>query len=622
MKKEIDRCMGCMSEKAYSGPCKVCGYIDNDAYPPDCLAPRTFLADRYVTGKLISKGGEGGVYLAFDTKLGLTVEIKEFMPDTLCKRGEDHESVEVIEGALPLFKSYLSEYADLHKTMMAGFDCGGLVKTFDIFAANGTGYVVTEHVAGMTLEDSLGKHGGILSWDEASKLFPPLLDTLAALHEKGIVHRGISPETIVITPDGRPMLTSVEISAARTADSRIRCEMYEGYAACEQYDLSERQGSWTDVYGFCAVLYRTITGRVPPHAEARKSGAKLAAARRVNDDIPESVSETIDEGMKLNRTERIHDIPTLRAKMFGEPEPAAPKKPDAPVRITDEPEEPENEGPITPAVHVKFDIEEQEEHRIAEAKKKKKKKQARKNIGTAIGFGIFFALVAALVICIIYFSKETQTVNNTAVTEQTTTTVTTTAPVTTPRTLPVTEPPVTVPAGEKLMVPNFVNRFFNSTLESRYSMLTFETEEEYSDEFAEGIIMEQDIPEGTQVTAGTTIKIKVSKGAAYALLPDYIGMKLSEYTNKLQTLGIRFETAEEPTSEVKAGYIVRCSKEIGDKVYISENESIIVYYAVRPPETAPPETTPPETKREKKTKTTPEEEIPIDDDNDEEETVE
>ncbi|MBP3857124.1 MAG: PASTA domain-containing protein [Ruminiclostridium sp.] len=579
MKKEINRCMGCMSEKLYSGPCEVCGYTDTDAYPAGSLAPKTFLADRYVLGKLLSKGGEGMRYIAFDTKLGITVEIKEFMPGTLCRRGADGESVEVVEGALPLFKSYLSEYADLHKTIMTGFEQGGLKKTFDIFAANGTGYVVSEHINGVTLEEYLGQHGGILSWTEASKLFPPLLDTLAALHEKGIVHRGLSPETILITADDRPVLTSVEISAARTSESRITCKIYDGYAACEQYDLSERQGSWTDVYGFCAVLYRSITGRVPPHAGARRVGDTLVNARRVNDDIPVNVSETIAEGMRINRAERIHDIPELRAKLFGEPAGTA-KAADAPVHIVEEEEE--DEGPITPTVHVKYDVEEHEEHRRAEEKKKKKKKQERKNFGAAAGFIVFFALVAALVICIIYFSEESQNIQSNTVTAQTTTAAETTAPVTTPRTVPTTTAPVTEPAGEKLLVPNFVNRFYNSSLESRYSLLTFEVEDEYTDEFAEGIIMEQDIPEGTQVTGGTTIHIKVSKGPAFTYLPDYTGMKLSDYTNKLQTLGVRYDAVPEETNEVKAGYVVRCSKNIGDRVYISENEGVTVYYAVRP----------------------------------------
>ena len=603
MKKEISRCMGCMSEKMYSGPCEVCGYIDNDAYPSDCLAPRTFLADRYVIGKLISKGGEGALYLAFDTKLEKTVEIKEFMPDTLCRRGEDHESVEVIDGCLPLFKSYLSEYADLHKLVMTGIGGDGLKRSYDIFAANGTGYVVTEHISGVTLGEYIENNGGKLSWGEISRLFFPLFATLTEMHEKGIIHRGLSPDTIMIRGDGRPVVSSPEISAARTADSRLTSEMSAGYAAPEQYDLSERQGTWTDVYGISAVLYRTLTGITPPDAVSRRASDTLVPVVRANEDVPAYVSDAIAAGMCISGQERIHDITTLRARLYD-----APQEPETPIAP------PGDDGPITPNVHVKFDIEEQEEHRIKAAKIKKQKKQQRKNIGTAVGLFIFLAMVIALVICIIYFSEQARDIKEHPVTASTA--VTTEAPVEEHTRATTSKPAETVPAdtteqsAEKLMMPNLVNRFFNSSLKSRYSILVFETEEEYSDTFAEGIIMEQDIPENTTVTEGTVVHLKISKGAAYTFLPDYIGMKLSEYTNKLTELGVRFETVAEETSEVKKGYVVRCSKEIGDKVYISENELVTVYYAVKPAQT-----------------TTADEETeipidaPLDDDNEDEEPV-
>ena len=135
-----------------------------------------------------------------------------------------------------------------------------------------------------------------------------------------------------------------------------------------------------------------------------------------------------------------------------------------------------------------------------------------------------------------------------------------------------------------------MNRFYN-TLESRYSMLVFNPTYEYNDTYAEGIVFDQDIEAGTEVTGGTIVNLKVSKGPESVALPDYVGMKVEEYTSKLSELGIKYDTESEETSEVKGGYVVRCSKEIGDKVLIAEDESVIVYYAVAPKKT---ETTPEE----------------------------
>ena len=157
------------------------------------------------------------------------------------------------------------------------------------------------------------------------------------------------------------------------------------------------------------------------------------------------------------------------------------------------------------------------------------------------------------------------------------------------------EATATTPAEntERILLPNFVNRFYN-TLESRYAMLKFNPTYEFNSEYAEGIVFEQDIEPNTEVTGGTEINVKVSKGPESAILPDYVGMKLDEYTSLLSEAGIKYDTSEEETTEVKAGYVVRCSKEVGDTIMLTEDESIIVYYAVKPAETEPPQTEPEE----------------------------
>lgn len=600
MKTEINRCMGCMREKNYSGPCENCGYIDNDAYPAGCLAPRTLLADRYVIGKLITKCGEGWVYLAFDTAENRAVEIKEFMPDTLCRRAEDGENVVVMDGCLPLYKSYLSEFADLHKTLISDIDSDCLKKEYGIFSAFNTGYIVTEHIDGVTLDDHLKEHGGKLSWEEAGKLFQPLFGALTVLHSKGIVHRGISPDTVCVTTDGRLVLTSIDISAARSAESQMTCETYPGYTACEQYDLSERQGSWTDVYGICALLYRSLTGTVPPDAAERKTLDRMADPAAINDEIPVNVSDAIVSGMRVSPAERLHTINELAIALY---KPSANGNGDDRTRIASP------DGPIIPKVAVKP---EPERHEVSgrkppakkapakkHAKKKKKDPNKSANVGTAIGFAIFLALVAALVIAIIYFSDEAKRINDETKAGHNTLAEESTVPDDEPEVTaaPVTERTQTssVPkTADKLILPDFTNgKMYNASFESQYPMLKFEVEYEYNDEVDKNFIIEQGIAPGTEVESGTSVTIKVSLGRSYAILPDYtLIMKLDDYEKELRKLGISYTKEAEETSEVKAGYVVRCSKEIGDKVYISQNETITVYYAKKPKETTPPETEP------------------------------
>lgn len=595
--------MGCMTRKDYSGPCEVCGYIDNTAYLPRFLAPKTLLTNRYLVGKLLSYNGEGALYLGYDTDREQIVELREYLPDTLCSRKKGTEGVVVNDGCLPLYKSYLSEFADLYKALMNNNESESIRKVYGIFAANNTGYVVMEHLNGKTLSAYLEEGGARRGFAEVRELFPPLLTALNLLHSHGIIHRGLSPESIQIDERGRLKLTAFGTSASRTENSSISCELFAGYAAPEQYEVSERQGPWTDIYGVCAVLYRLLTGIVPQEANSRELSDDLEQPHFIDPSIPRGVSETIMAGLCLKQDERIRTVNELVERLFEEPKPEA-----------EEPEE--DDGPIRPAVALENrpsrtpqPAKKNAPPRRPAPKKGKKKTNEKSNIGSIVGVSVFLAVVVGFIIAIAYFSQASQQLLQVTEPAETTPTplVVTTAPTTS---APQTTPAATTNAGgsaERILLPDFVNRFY-STLENRYSMLKFNPTYEYNSEFAEGIVFDQDIPSGTEVSGGTEINVKVSKGPESALLPDYIGKKLEEYTALLSEAGIKYDTAEEMTAEVKEGYVARCSKEIGDTILLSADEKVVVYYAVKPPETAPPETTPPRTRR-----TTEDEELNPDD---------
>ena len=576
MENNLKLCMGCMGHKEYSGPCELCGYMDNTAYLPSYLAPRTMLMNRYLVGRIISRNGEGAVYIAYDTEKNKVVEIKEYMPDLLCSRKKNETTISVNSDALPLYKSYLSEFADLYKSLMNNIETDCIQKIYGIFSENNTGYVVMEHLNGVPLSEYLKNFGGVMNWESVREIFPPLFTALNLLHSATIVHRGLSPDSIYIDGRGRLKLTAFGISASRTADQSLNCELFPGYAAPEQYSVSERQGGWTDIYGVCALLYRVLTGVEPQPADERLRDDTLAEPFLVNHAVPHNVSRAIMAGLILDSGARTHNMNMLVSKLFEQP------------KDTDV-----SDGPVRPAVaaenipaHAKQERKTPQRKPQTKSKKKNKKKEEKSsNAGTIIGVFLFFAIVTCFIIAIAYFSDQTNQLTNPAntTTAASTTPAQTTPPITTapPRTTSKTEEADNV---EKILLPDFVDRFYN-TLESRYSLLVFEPEYEYNDAYAAGLVFEQDIPEGTEVTGGTVIKLKVSKGPESVELPDYIGKKLDDYTKELGELGIKFETEEEETTEVKKGYVVRCDKEIGDKIMLSEDETVTVYYAVKPANT-------------------------------------
>lgn len=571
MENNLKLCMGCMNHKEYSGPCEICGYMDNTAYLASYLAPKTVLMNRYIVGRLLSHNGEGAVYIAYDTEKNKVVEIKEYMPDLLCTRKKNEKTITVNPDALPLYKSYLSEFADLYKTLMNGIETDCIQKVYGIFSENNTGYVVMEHLKGIPLSEYLEKTDGVMVWEKAKEIFPPLFTALSLLHSATIVHRGLSTDSIYIDERGKLKLTAFGISASRTVDQSLNCELLHGYAAPEQYAVSERQGPWTDIYGVCALLYHVLTGVKPQAADERLRDDALAEPFLVNHSVPHNVSRAVMAGLILDSGARIHNMNLLVSKLFEQP-----RENDA------------SDGPVRPAVAIENIPSPARQEKKAPArkpqqkskKKSKKNKEKSSNIGTIIGFSVFLAIVVGFIIAIIYFSDQTNQLNNPAVTTTTTAVVTTTPPVTTlpPRTT-TAEPQVE--NVEKIILPDFVDRFYN-TLESRYPQLTFEAVFEYNDSYSKGIVFEQDIPEGTEVTGGTVITLKVSEGPESVELPDYVGKKLKDYTAELDELGIKYETEPEETTEVKKNYVVRCDKEIGDRIMVSEDETVIVYYAVKP----------------------------------------
>ena len=124
-----------------------------------------------------------------------------------------------------------------------------------------------------------------------------------------------------------------------------------------------------------------------------------------------------------------------------------------------------------------------------------------------------------------------------------------------------------------------------------YSSLVFNPVYEYNDEYGKGIIFEQSIEKNTNYEEGAEITVKVSMGSKLATIPDYISLPKRDYFAMLGELGIKYEEKLIETSDVKAGYVVKLSKEAGEKIDVEKGEVLIVYVATKPPETEPEETT-------------------------------
>ncbi|MDE5946991.1 MAG: protein kinase, partial [Oscillospiraceae bacterium] len=312
-------CYRCMENyDGFKTVCPHCGYDENSSYNNMYLAPGTVLHERYLVGVLINFNGEGATYIAYDKVIDCKVLLREYMPVNLCTRVEGKPTISVNYNNLAKYKAFMAEYTELNKSLARLRNNTNINPTLDMFAENNTTYTIFEYIEGCKLLDYLKQNAGELTWEQVSKLLPPLFTTIGIIHNAGIIHRAISPDTVYVTSKGEIKLSGFCISSVRTIGGGLEPELFKGYAAPEQYssNISSRQGTWTDVYGLSALLYRVLTGCMPTESIERTESDNLCEPYVLNKNIPKQVSRTIMDGLNVSGSNRIQTITEFVTRLF------------------------------------------------------------------------------------------------------------------------------------------------------------------------------------------------------------------------------------------------------------------------------------------------------------------
>lgn len=573
MLTETTLCMGCMNDKTYDGPCRICGYSDDDPYIPAYLEPKTLLADRYIVGRLLSYNGEGASYIGYDKEAGAKVIVKEFMPDTLCSRRKGETSVSVNSNNSPLYKTYMSEFEDLNRSLMKLHGMMHIQAVLDVFGENNTCYAVCEFVSGISLKTYLANSSGGLTWDRVKELFPPIFTTLSVTHQAGIIHRGISPQTIYVTDKMELKLTGFCISAARTTNTEIACEIFNGYAAPEQYADDQMNGTWTDVYGIAAVLYRVLTGVVPSRSTSGEI-SDLPEPMLVDRNVPANVSGAVMRGMAHSPDQRIRSIGDFVSRLFAPPKYAPTAGGGTKTAAPD--------GALSPK---------------AQKRLKKQRKERRKTLFVLIVTGVTlvtFAIVYAMAMSGRFSSKPSENGQGTsgnssaqsvAAGNNQEPSAQSSAPASTaqsPESSEQTSEDGSSAASETeeiVMVPDFTDRRYDRTVTQYEGIFTFVPTYRYSDEHAAGLMYDQSVEAGTTGHRGDQISVMVSKGSSSVPLPAYQGKSGDDYVAELTALNIKYSISAASSEDVRKGYVVSCSRQAGDMINVSEGEIVTVYVA-------------------------------------------
>ncbi len=275
----INHCHGCMEKKTQNKKCPYCGWVEGTA-PESALhlPPGTILQEKYLIGKALGQGGFGITYLAWDMNLNLKLAVKEYLPQELAYRTGGQSEGSIYKKSLADNFNYgLEKFLEEARTLARFNEHPNIVSVRDFFKANGTAYLVMNHIEGVTLKEYLAGRDKPLPFEQALDIFMPVLDALKEVHAAGILHRDISPDNLLINSNGRVVL--IDFGAARQAmgdkSRSMSVTMKAGYSPVEQYQSKGKQGPWTDIYAVAATFYHAITGQMPPESLDRISEDSL-----------------------------------------------------------------------------------------------------------------------------------------------------------------------------------------------------------------------------------------------------------------------------------------------------------------------------------------------------------
>ncbi len=237
----------------------------------------TVVDNRYTLVELLGSGGMAEVYLAHDEVLDRDVALKILRH----QYAEDEQFVE-------RFRREARSAAGLsHPNIVSIYDQGR--------SEDGAYYIAMEYVPRGTLKERISRYGA-LDPDAAAGVALQIADALQAAHEKGVIHRDIKPQNVLVTRTGDVKVTDFGI--ARAASSTVTATSAvlgtAGYMSPEQA-MGKPVGPRSDLYSLGVVLYEMLTGELPYSAEnpvalsMKHVNEPPRSPREVNPEIPEAL---------------------------------------------------------------------------------------------------------------------------------------------------------------------------------------------------------------------------------------------------------------------------------------------------------------------------------------------
>jgi len=257
------------------------------------------LDGRYEIQEVLGVGGMAIVYLAYDNIDDRPVAVKilkeEYLANEEFRRRFKNESKAIAMLSHP-----------------------NIVKVYDVSYGERLQYIVMEYVEGITLKEYIEQRR-VIPWKEAVHFLTQILRALQHAHDRGVVHRDIKPQNILLLHSGNIKVTDFGIARLSRSETRTMGENAIGsvhYISPEQAKGDFTDGK-TDIYSVGVVLYEMLTGELPFQADSTVSVAIMQLQteprrpREVNDQIPLGLEQITIRAMQKNPADRYQSAAEL-----------------------------------------------------------------------------------------------------------------------------------------------------------------------------------------------------------------------------------------------------------------------------------------------------------------------
>jgi serine/threonine-protein kinase len=249
---------------------------------------------RYRILEQLGQGGMAVVYKAYDTRLERDVALKVIRTENIP----------------PSQLSKLMQRFDREAKAQARFNHSNIVQIHDYGEYEGAPYLVIAYLPGGTLKQQIGQP---MPYFQAAQLLTPIADAVAYAHARGVLHRDVKPSNILITEEGKPVLTDFGIAKILEAEGTELTGTGMGvgtpaYMAPEQW--RGEPVPQTDIYGLGVVFFELITGRKPYEADTPAAVAILQVTEALPrptelvGEIPEKVEKVLFKALALKPEDR------------------------------------------------------------------------------------------------------------------------------------------------------------------------------------------------------------------------------------------------------------------------------------------------------------------------------